>query len=43
MSLNAAARIGFVEKARIGMCTEYCAASLIENAIIWIGGQLVKR
>jgi hypothetical protein len=43
MSPSAAARIGFVEKTRIGMCTEYHVASSIDNAIIQIGGQVVGK
>jgi hypothetical protein len=36
-------RIRFVEKASIGMRTKCHVASLIDNAIIWIGDNIAKK
>ncbi len=43
MSPSAAARIEFIEKPCIGMCTEYHVASLIDNDVVWISCHVVKK
>ena len=42
MCPSAAARLGFVEEASVGMSTQDHVTSLIDNAIIWIGGNIIE-
>ena len=37
-----AARLGFVEEARISMSTEDHVTSMVDNAIVWICGNIIK-
>ncbi len=43
MCPSMAARIGFIEKAGIIMCTKYHVASPIDNVLIWIGDNVVEK
>ncbi len=38
-----AARLGFVEEASIDMSTQDHVTSLIDNAVIWVGGNIIKE
>ncbi len=42
MSACTAAQLGFVEEASIGMSTQDHVTSLIDDAVIWIGGNIIE-
>ncbi len=42
MCSGAAARLGFIEEASISMFTQDHVTSVIDNAVIWVGGNIIK-
>jgi hypothetical protein len=42
MCPGAAARLGFNEEASIGMCTQDHLTSMIDDAIIRVGGNIIE-
>ncbi len=42
MCFSAAAWLGLIEEANIGMCTEDHVTSAIDDAIIWVGGDIIE-
>ncbi len=43
MSACTAARLGFVEEASIGMSTQDHVTSLIDDAVFWVGGNIIEE
>ncbi len=42
MCPSAAARLGFIEEASIGMCTQDHLTSAIDDVVIWVGGNIIE-
>ncbi len=42
MCSSMAVRLGLVEEASTGMCTQDHVTSMIDVAIIWVGGNMIK-
>jgi hypothetical protein len=42
MCPGTAGRLGFIEEASIGMCTQDHLTSAIDDAIVWVGGNIIE-
>ncbi len=42
MCPGVAVRLGFIEEASISMCTQDHVTSMIDNAVIWVDGNIIK-
>ncbi len=42
MCPGAAARLRLIEEASIGMCTQDHVTSRIDDAVVWVGGNIIK-
>ncbi len=42
MCPGVAVRLGFFEEASIGICTQDHVTSAIDDAVVWVGGDIIK-